>query len=146
VIFVETNSRGTSLSLSCSTVCRGVCGNYSGLVCLPVKMYERVKYGNVYRFNSYCYEWCLSTTYILVCLLAGAGVMPGGRCVVFCVMALSQPLVKMSYCRCTVRIYYDAWRVSVGFNRIPGFCVCHHCIFVINHYYTVCHLPDLLRV
>jgi hypothetical protein len=77
---------------------RGVCGNYSGVVRLPVKMYKRVKYGNVYKFNSYCYEWCLSTTYILVCLLAGTSVMPGSCCVVFCVMAMSQPLVKMSYC------------------------------------------------
>jgi hypothetical protein len=78
VIFVETNSCGTSISLLCSTVYRGVCGNYSGVVHLPVKMCERVKYGNVYRFNSYCYEWCLSTAYILVCLLAGTGVMPRG--------------------------------------------------------------------
>jgi hypothetical protein len=70
-----------------------VCGNYSGVVHLPMKMYNRVKYGNVYRFNSYCYEWYLSTTYILVCLLAGAGVMPGGHCVVFCVKALLQPLL-----------------------------------------------------
>jgi hypothetical protein len=78
VIFVQTNSHGTSVSLLCSTVYRGVCGIYNGVVSLPVKMYERVKYGNVYRLNSYCYEWCLSTTYILVCLLAGAGVMSGG--------------------------------------------------------------------
>ena len=55
----------------------GVCGNYSGVVRLPVKTYEIVKYGNVCRFNSYWYEWCLSNTYILVCLLAGTGVMPG---------------------------------------------------------------------
>jgi phosphatidylserine synthase len=56
---------------------RGSVVNYSGAVCLSVKMYERVKYGDVYRFNSYCNEWCLSSTYILVCLLAGADVMPG---------------------------------------------------------------------
>ena len=71
----------------------GLC-NYSGAVRLPVKMYERLTYGDVYRFNSYCYECCLNTTYIVVCLLAGADVMPGGRCVVFCVMALSESLVK----------------------------------------------------
>ena len=64
-----------------------VCGNYSVVVHLPVKMYKRVKYENVYS-----YEWYLST-YILVCLLAGAGVMPGGHCVVFCVKALLQPLL-----------------------------------------------------
>jgi hypothetical protein len=93
VIFVETNSRGTSVSLLCSTVYQreGVCGNYSGVCRLPVKMYERMC---VYRFNSYCYEWCLSTTYIMVCPLVGADVMSESRCVVFCVMALSQPLVK----------------------------------------------------
>jgi hypothetical protein len=60
-----------------SLLYRRVCSNYSGVVRLPVKTYEIVKYGNVYRFNSYYYEWCLSTTYILVSLLAGSGVMPG---------------------------------------------------------------------
>jgi len=32
---------------------RGVCGSYSGVVRLPVKMYERVKNGNVCRFHSF---------------------------------------------------------------------------------------------
>jgi len=41
-----------------------------------------------------CYEWCHTTTYIMVCLLAGADVVSGGRCVVLCVVALSKPLVK----------------------------------------------------
>jgi len=31
---------------------RGFCGRYSGVVRLPVKMYESVKNGNVYRFDS----------------------------------------------------------------------------------------------
>ena len=30
----------------------GVCGSYIGVVRLPVKMYERVKNGNVYKFDS----------------------------------------------------------------------------------------------
>ena len=29
------------------------CGSYSGVVRLPVKMYERVKNGNVCRFHSF---------------------------------------------------------------------------------------------
>ena len=32
--------------------------------------------------------------YIMVCLLAGADVVSGGRCVALCVVALSKPLVK----------------------------------------------------
>jgi len=32
---------------------RGVFGSYSGLVRLPVKMYESVKNGHVYRFHSF---------------------------------------------------------------------------------------------
>jgi hypothetical protein len=31
---------------------QGVCGSYSGVVRLPMKMYERVKNGNAYRFDS----------------------------------------------------------------------------------------------
>jgi len=41
-----------------------------------------------------CCEWCHITTYIMVCLLAGADVVSGGHCVVLCVVALSKPLVK----------------------------------------------------
>ena len=41
-----------------------------------------------------CCEWCHITTYIMVCLLAGADVVSRGRCVDLCVVALSKPLVK----------------------------------------------------
>ena len=40
------------VSLFYSTVFQGVCGRYIGVVRLPVKMYERVKSGNVYKFDS----------------------------------------------------------------------------------------------
>jgi hypothetical protein len=43
---------GTFVSLFYSTVFQGVCGSYSGVVRLPVKVYERVINGNVYRFDS----------------------------------------------------------------------------------------------
>ena len=45
VIFVEINS--VELSSPCFILLffRGVCGSYSGVVRLPVKMYERVKMG-----------------------------------------------------------------------------------------------------
>jgi hypothetical protein len=56
---------------------RGVCVNYGDTVHLPMKWYERVKYGNVFWFNSCCYERCLNTVYILVGLLAVADVMAG---------------------------------------------------------------------
>jgi hypothetical protein len=77
VIFVKIHSRGTVSPYYALLLYRGVCGNYIGVFRLPVKTYVIVKYGNVYRFNSYCHECCLSNTYTLVCLLAGAGVMPG---------------------------------------------------------------------
>ena len=73
-------------------------------------------------------EWFV---YIMVCLLVGADVVSGGRCVVLCVVVLSQPLVKMLYCRSTVRVYQGAWCAGVGINDILGFCIFdHRCILV----------------
>jgi hypothetical protein len=77
----------------------GVCGDQSGVVC-----------------------------YLLVCLLACAGVMPGGRCVVFRVQVVSQSLANTSYCSCTVRIINLLVCLLAGAGVMPGgrcvvFCV-----------------------
>ena len=58
-------------------------------------------------------------TYWYVCWLA-LMTCPGSLCGLLCNGTVTITS-EMSYCRCTVRTYCDAWCVGVGFNYIPGF-------------------------
>jgi len=60
----------------------------------------------------------------MVCLLAGADVVSGGRCVVLCVVALSKRLVKNVVLSKHCESFYKVRGVPVwGLIYIPGFCI-----------------------
>jgi len=58
-------------------------------------------------------------TYWYVCWLELMS-CPGSLCGLLCNSTVTITS-EMSYCRCTVRTYYDTWCVGVGFNYTPGF-------------------------
>ena len=84
----------------------------------------------------------------MVCLLAGADVVSGGRCMVLCVVALSKPLVKKCHTVEALREFLQgAWCAGVGIDIYPWLLYfCHHCILSFSHCRTVCYQAGTLRV
>jgi hypothetical protein len=64
----------------------GGCGDYSGVFCLSVEMYERVEYGSVDGFNAVAMKWYFSITYMMLsagwCWCHAQGLLCGPLCIV----------------------------------------------------------------